>query len=93
MSHTNGTKRNSNNNYTENDVLEAVKAVDEGRMSLRDAEVSFGVPKSTIDRRRNGAQSRSTCQTALSSTTELLIVELLGHLRSLCNECVKNVNI
>ncbi len=78
--HTLTGQRNDNQNYTENEVLEAIKAIDEGRMSLRDAELSFGVPKSTIDRRKNGAQSRSAWQTALSSTTEKLIVDLLGHL-------------
>ena len=37
-------------NYTENDVKEAVKAENEGRMSLREAEQFLNVPKSTINR-------------------------------------------
>ena len=66
--------------YNENDVEEAVKAVNEGRMSLREAEQSFNVPKSTIDRRSKGGLSPIAAQTVLSQSTELLIVELIGHL-------------
>ena len=67
--------------YTENDVKEAVKAVNDGRMSLRDAEQSFNVPDSTINRRYNGVSSPIIfSRTILSYATEFLLVELVCHL-------------
>ena len=80
MEHTNGTVKKKTEKYTEKDIQSAIK-VDE--MSLRDAEKTFGVPKSTLNRRNNSGNSPAFARTTLSKTTEDILVQLIGHLEDI----------
>lgn len=83
MEHTNGTVKKKTEKYTEKDIQSALNAIKIDGMSLRDAEKTFGVPKSTLNRRNNGGNSREFSHTTLSKTTEDILVQLIGHLEDI----------
>ena len=82
MENNNGTILNERRKYSEKDVQDAVKAIRERRMNVREAEQAYGVPKSTLDWRSKGG---------LSQTTENLIVDILGHLSDVGYGCDKKM--
>jgi hypothetical protein len=44
--------------YSEDDMAEAIRSIDEGRMSLRTAQQRWNIPRSTLNDRMNGSRSR-----------------------------------
>ena len=91
MENNNGTILNERRKYSEKDVQDAVKAIRERRMNVREAEQAYGVPKSTLDWRSKGGLSPQAAQTTLSQTTENLIVDILGHLSDVGYGCDKKM--
>ena len=83
MAHTNGTVNKNNKTYTEKDNQDALNAMKEDNLSLRDAERAFGVPKSTLARRSNGGLSAAASQATLSMIVENMLVDLIGHLEDI----------
>jgi len=80
MVHTTRTVDKNRLIYTENDIKNALNAVNNSSMKIREAARAFGVPKSTLADRVNGKKNKITSQTAFSEFTENLLVELIGHL-------------
>lgn len=66
-------------NYSQEDLQEAIEAVTAGRMSLREASCTYGVPKATLcDRtKENGTSGKLGRPTELSEEEENLLVERL----------------
>lgn len=73
-------KKKKIESYTENDVENALKWLEQGNGSYRAAGKKFGIPKSTLIRRhKNGNQGvhGSGGTTILSKETEQLLVHFL----------------
>lgn len=56
--------------YTESDMAEAIRSIDEGRMSLRDAQQQWNIPRSTLNDRMNGRRTRREAHAHKMTMTE-----------------------
>ena len=64
-------------NYTDADLLEAVRCINEGRMSIREAAKTLSIPKTTLSRKKDDViieKGRKGPQTILTSEEEESLV-------------------
>ena len=67
-------------NYTDAELLEAVRCINEGRMSIREAAKTLSIPKTTLSRKKDDViieKGRKGPQTILTSEEEESLVVLL----------------
>jgi hypothetical protein len=77
-----GKKKIARQKYNEESLLEAVKKVENGEMTLRKAEAAYEVPKSTIADHQNGITKTNKLgrPALLSNEIELSLVHAINKL-------------